>query len=239
MDTQNIPKSPFSALEQWEPDSRPVTLQRGDHKPFWGADGFTFGDVLDMVNPLQHIPVASKQYQETTGDTASDGAKLVGGAVFGVLTGGVLGLVGSLVNAAVRHDTGKDLTDHAMALMQEESSTQSAESATKGGKTIESGAASDASIENKVSISSTESPANPQPVERTNFFVDDVAARSLHPAERLLAISSHHAPNQADDSSDNPQQELQRSPEVSMEHKASKAYREVDAQKSGQFWWEV
>ncbi len=269
MDIQNTPKSPFSALEQWETDSRPVTLQQGDHTPFWGEDGFTFDDVLDMVNPLQHIPVASKQYQEATGDTASEGAKLVGGVVFGALTGGILGLVAALVNAAVRNDTGKDLTDHALALMEEESPTELATSATNSDKPAESGASADASIENKGSISATESPAYPQPAEvtvqsrssvypsptmgdgiggrgterlsaeRTDFFVDDAAARSLHPAERLLAISSYHAGNHENDRNTNVQQKLEHSSEASMEYKVSKAYQEGDARESGRFWWEV
>ncbi len=38
------------------------------NKPFWGKDGFTFADVLDVVNPLQHLPVVSKYYREQTGD---------------------------------------------------------------------------------------------------------------------------------------------------------------------------
>lgn len=220
MDAQNIPKSPVSALEKRELNSRQTALQRGDHKPFWGADGFTFDDVLDMVNPLQHVPVASKHYQEATGDTASEGATLVGGVVFGVLTGGILGLVASLVNAAVRHDTGKDLTDHALALMEGESPTGPVESVTKSEKP-------------------TESPAYPQHEERTNFFVDDVAARSLHPAERLLAISSHYATDNTQDSDGRLQKELEPSLAVSMKHKVSEVYREVADDIAGQFWGEV
>lgn len=223
MNIQDTPESPFHALELWEPDSRPVTLRRDDHEPFWGDDGFTFDDILDMVNPLQHLPVASQQYREATGDTASEGARLVGGAVFGVLTGGIFGLVASLVNAAVRHDTGQDLADHALALLKEASPTASVA----------------ASMENKKSISRIDSSADRRRAEPTDFFVDDVAARSLHPAERLLAIGSHYPIDPADAPAATSRQEPQQGPERSLERKASAAYRDADAREPGRFWWEV
>lgn len=227
MDIQNTPSSPFSALEQWEPISHPVTLDhpKADRKPFWGDDGFTFDDVLDMVNPLQHIPVASKTYQKATGDTASEGAKFVGGAVFGVLIGGPLGLATALVNAAVRHDTGKDLPEHALALVTDESATALVEAAvTKGEKPAEESATP---LAKNASISSKESPTVSHDAMQTNFFVDNEAAQSLHPAERLLAISSYYADKNAEQSSDNEQQELERSPETSMRQKISETYRKV------------
>ena len=50
---------------------------------FFGADGFGFDDFLDLINPLQHIPIISTIYREITGDTISDGARIFGGALFG------------------------------------------------------------------------------------------------------------------------------------------------------------
>ena len=47
---------------------------------FFGADGLTFGDVLDVINPLQHIPVVSTIYRAITGDEISPGARVAGGA---------------------------------------------------------------------------------------------------------------------------------------------------------------
>ena len=35
----------------------------------FGPDGFTFLDMLDIINPLQHIPVVSTLYRAITGDT--------------------------------------------------------------------------------------------------------------------------------------------------------------------------
>ncbi len=87
------------------------------NKPFWGKDGFTFGDVLDVVNPLQHLPVVSKYYREQTGDDCCEGAQLVGGAVFGALLGGLSGVLTSIANAAVRHETEQDVSEHFIELV--------------------------------------------------------------------------------------------------------------------------
>ena len=55
---------------------------------------FGFSDIVDIVNPLQHIPVVSNLYQSATGDTIGAIAQIVGGAVFG-------GPLGALVSAGV------------------------------------------------------------------------------------------------------------------------------------------
>ncbi len=90
-----------------------------EHDSFWGSDGFNFGDVLDMVNPLHHLPVVSKYYREHSEDDASEGARLVGGVVFGGLLGGVAGLVTSLANAAVRHETQEDISEQVLEVAEE------------------------------------------------------------------------------------------------------------------------
>lgn len=74
---------------------------------------FGFGDVIDMVNPLHHIPVVGHIYREVTGDEIRGVGKIIGGAVFG---GGV-GAASGLVNTIVEHETGKDITENAMAMV--------------------------------------------------------------------------------------------------------------------------
>lgn len=78
----------------------------------WGKDGFSFKTLLDIVNPLQHIPVVSTVYQKLTGDIASPGADLVGGALFG----GPIGLAVAAVDTSVKDETGKDIGGHVLAL---------------------------------------------------------------------------------------------------------------------------
>jgi len=84
---------------------------------FWGRDGFTFGDVLDMFNPLQHLPVVSKFYRESSQDDCCEGSKLIGGILFGGLMGGVSGVISSIANSAIRHETSQDVSEHLIAMV--------------------------------------------------------------------------------------------------------------------------
>ena len=58
-------------------------------------DGFGFDDFLDVINPLQHVPVIGSLYRAITGDHIEAPAQLAGGAIFGGLNG-FLGALGSL-----------------------------------------------------------------------------------------------------------------------------------------------
>ena len=71
-------------------------------KGFFGADGATFGDVLDAINPLNHIPIVSDIFSAATGHTASAASKLVGGT----LLGGPIGFIASLANVIYEDATG-------------------------------------------------------------------------------------------------------------------------------------
>ena len=85
-----------------------------DFKAF-GKDGFTFFDFLDIINPLQHIPLLSTLYRNVTGDEIDPGARIAGATLFG----GPAGLAISSLNVMVKHSTGKDVGDHMMAFLQE------------------------------------------------------------------------------------------------------------------------
>jgi hypothetical protein len=87
-------------------------------KPFnlFGDDGFTFADFIDIINPLQHIPVLSTLYRHLTGDTIDAGPQVMGGTLFG----GPIGAVASLINVFVEENTGKDLGEHAVAFLTDE-----------------------------------------------------------------------------------------------------------------------
>lgn len=85
-----------------------------DGEGFWGEDGFSFGALLDIINPLQHIPIISTVYRSLTGDTIGPGPRMIGGA----LLGGVAGFAASAVGAVVNAQTGKDIGEHALAALQ-------------------------------------------------------------------------------------------------------------------------
>ncbi len=65
----------------------------------------SFADLLDIINPLQHLPGVSTVYQALSGDTISAGAQIAGGALFG----GPIGLLASIANAVFEQETGKDV----------------------------------------------------------------------------------------------------------------------------------
>jgi hypothetical protein len=81
--------------------------------PAWGDDGFTFGDLVDVINPLQHIPIVSWAYRAITGDKIAPAAKVFGGALFG----GPVGLAISTVDAAILHNTGRDAGGTVVAML--------------------------------------------------------------------------------------------------------------------------
>jgi hypothetical protein len=81
-------------------------------KHLFGEDGFTFADILDIINPLQHIPIVSTLYREISGDKIAMLPRILGGSLFG----GPIGAAVAVANAALAQGTGKDLGEHAVAL---------------------------------------------------------------------------------------------------------------------------
>lgn len=77
----------------------------------FGDDGLTFWDLVDVVNPLQHIPVVSTLYRDLTGDTLDPAPRIMGGTLFM----GPIGLVASAANVMIEHNTGKDAGGHVLA----------------------------------------------------------------------------------------------------------------------------
>jgi hypothetical protein len=82
----------------------------------------SFWDVLDVINPLQHIPVINTLYQELTGDKIGVGARLAGGTLFG----GAIGLIASAVGCMIEEETGKDLGGHMLAMIRGDEPTATA-----------------------------------------------------------------------------------------------------------------
>ena len=85
----------------------------------WGGDGFGFDDLIDIVNPLQHIPIVSSIYRELTGDEINPGARLAGGAMLG----GVFGVMAGAANMMIEEATGDDVVGHVVAAFTGETDT--------------------------------------------------------------------------------------------------------------------
>ncbi len=79
----------------------------------WGRDGFGFDDLLDVVNPLQHLPGISQVYRHLTGDDIGMLPQIAGGLLFG----GPLGAATSMVSAGIKAGTGKTPAAYALAAL--------------------------------------------------------------------------------------------------------------------------
>jgi hypothetical protein len=79
-----------------------AAAHKDNHMSFW--------DVVDIINPLQHIPVISTIYREITGDTIKAPAKILGGLLYG----GPIGMALATGDAVIEEETGEDVGGHIM-----------------------------------------------------------------------------------------------------------------------------
>ena len=83
------------------------------------AQDFTVADLIDIINPLQHLPGIAQIYREITGDEISGAAQGMGSALYG----GPIGLLTGTANAAMRQATGQDLGGKIFAALRNEPET--------------------------------------------------------------------------------------------------------------------
>ncbi len=74
--------------------------------------GFSFHDLLSIVNPLQHLPVIGTIYRAITHDPIGIPEKIAGDALYG----GLWGAVSGVADAAFKAVTGKDFGETVLAL---------------------------------------------------------------------------------------------------------------------------
>ena len=75
------------------------------------AGDFSFGDFLDIINPLQHIPLVSNLYRAITGDEISPHARVLGDTLFG----GPSGFVSAIANVLYEEIAGEDVGETVIA----------------------------------------------------------------------------------------------------------------------------
>ena len=84
-------------LEQSNTSSN-ITSKKGFVNKFFGSDGFNFKDVLDLINPLHHIPIVGAVYRSLSNYKIAPAIKLAGGALFGGAAGAGLAAIGLITN---------------------------------------------------------------------------------------------------------------------------------------------
>ena len=79
----------------------------------WDNGGFGFSDILDIINPLQHLPIISAIYRAETGDQIGAIPRILGSMLFGGgLIGAAIGAATAVISLAVEQETGKDIGAH-------------------------------------------------------------------------------------------------------------------------------
>lgn len=111
---------PAAVFQQQFDQRAAVAASRGESAPVKTAstsdskdNEFTFDDFLDVINPLQHLPVVSTIYRALTGDKIKPLERIAGDTLYG----GLWGFVSSVANLAFEKITGKDFGDTALALV--------------------------------------------------------------------------------------------------------------------------
>lgn len=116
-----LPPKPLPAESRPAPGSGLENMPggEGDHVDtgrFWSSDdGPSFAEFLDIVNPLQHIPVVSTLYRAITGDDIGPGPRAAGGMLFG----GPVGAIVAGVTALFEEASGGDIGEHIASLIED------------------------------------------------------------------------------------------------------------------------
>jgi hypothetical protein len=115
----------------------PKEQRKINFQPF-GQDGISFLDFLDIINPLQHIPIVSNIYRTITGDVIDPVSKIAGSALYG----GPIGAAASLMDVILEYNTGSGIVETALTTgankPQEEKNVSTVAAETGLPKTIDS-----------------------------------------------------------------------------------------------------
>jgi hypothetical protein len=108
------PKAPPAPTERWGP--RGLETEDIATGSFFAHGGpASFSDFLDIINPLQHLPVISSIYRAITGDEIGAGARAVGGMIYG----GPVGMIAAGVTAMFEEASGGNVVTHIASLVRD------------------------------------------------------------------------------------------------------------------------
>ncbi|MDR3518568.1 MAG: hypothetical protein P4M00_22460 [Azospirillaceae bacterium] len=116
----------------------PLVAARAAERPDSGTAEFSFHDIIDTLNPLQHLPLVGTVYRAITGDTESPMARVLGG----ILYGGPTGFLSATFDAIVEQTDGKDPESQVVAWVTGDDSPSKAAPPTMTASTPPSQAAS-------------------------------------------------------------------------------------------------
>lgn len=164
----------------------------------------SFGDAIDTLNPLQHIPGISTLYRELTGDEISGHARVMGGTLYG----GPIGLVASGLEAAMAEESGKDVGEHVVAALSGEATsdgkTQTTAVAEAKASDANAATASSSAIDPKQAQSPAQSGTQATAAQPTATASGTAAANEVETAAAAGLLPSLSAVNEPASSPDQP-----------------------------------
>lgn len=102
----HIPQNGIAALIHAQ-NNQPAVNEASEKEKttsIFGKDGFTFGDIIDIINPLQHIPIVNSIYRKITGDVIAPAMEIAGGALFGGPLGAAMSVVTTTFKSQFQQD---------------------------------------------------------------------------------------------------------------------------------------
>lgn len=100
-----------SAQSEVQPSQASSLAGTDTAQPNIVAPSLSFGEILDIVNPLHHLPIVGSVYRSLTNDTISPVARITGGAIYGGPIGGVVSIATAAIEEHSGHDVATALTD--------------------------------------------------------------------------------------------------------------------------------
>jgi hypothetical protein len=82
----------------------------------------SFSDFVDVINPLQQIPIVGSIYRAISGDEISDAARVMGGTLYG----GPIGTAVAVASVTLKNEQGVDMDRPVMAMLGKESTPDAA-----------------------------------------------------------------------------------------------------------------
>lgn len=155
---------------------RVTTAQAGGHSSF-------LDDVLDVINPLQHIPVVSTLYRAATGDQIGDMERVAGDTLYG----GLMGFGSSLANLVFKDVTGKDIGDTVLSWLDGGDSAKPGSPASATKLT----AAEPAMPPRSLTAHAAPSPATATMLADPNALLAALNAKGIDPALGMRAMSAY------------------------------------------------
>ncbi|MCZ6860127.1 MAG: hypothetical protein O7I42_07600 [Alphaproteobacteria bacterium] len=115
-EAETLPPLPPSQSQSASTSTTGAAGGKPGQVPLWDNGGFGFSDILDVINPLQHMPIISTIYRAETGDKIGAIPRILGSILFGGgLIGAAVGAATAVVNLAVEQETGRDIGAHIYA----------------------------------------------------------------------------------------------------------------------------